>query len=61
MKYRENRQVVFCCDDCKKIAGMSPSEGDALRYARDVSTKYGWIWEHPGWKLYCPNCKKKEI
>jgi len=48
----------FCCNDCKKIAGMSPSEEDALRAARDVSAKYGWIWQHPGWQIYCPNCKR---
>ena len=57
MKYRENLQFVFCCDDCKKIASMDPSEKDALRTARDVSTKYGWLWKHPGWQMYCPNCK----
>jgi len=57
MKVIRNGNYIFMCNGCQEVAGMNPSESDALKNARELATRYNWVWRHPHWGLYCPNCK----
>ena len=56
-KIYEDRKYKFVCNGCRLVAGVHPSEQSALKMARRVAKAQGWVWKHPHWQLYCPNCK----
>jgi len=51
----------FSCDTCGQVAGQNPYEDEALAQAREVAKAEGWRWNHPGWRLTCPKCKRLEV
>lgn len=60
MKLHGTRQYEFRCDRCGAILSAHENEQEALAQARKQADIYGWEWEHPGWKLYCVNCKEEK-
>ncbi len=60
MKIHNGGYVEFRCDGCSSLLAISRYERDALKLARDVSRTKKWIWRHPHWQVYCPECQSRE-
>jgi hypothetical protein len=49
--------VYFTCDGCQKVLNVGFDEKETLKKSRKMARKLGWVWKHPHWQLYCPECK----
>lgn len=58
-KVYQNKRFEFRCNRCGKLLAAHENEQKALMQAREQSDIQGWIWDHPGWRLYCDECKKR--